>query len=319
MHQSLIDSIKVHVDDLSEAEKGLKLVGWCGSNELKIKDVRLHSDLGATGSVDFPQKRKDVAESYKSKDFLKSGFEIVFDPDKIEGETKIQALVHDWTDILSLGLLEEKISPKKQQFELDFKKNLTPNAIIVDNFYENPDQVRDFALRQKFLKHEDYHKGQRTEEKFLSEGIKEEFERLLGKKITRWDYGVNGIFQFCTSEDPLVYHTDGQDYAAAIFLTPNAPPECGTNLFRSKINKLQGAPTEKDAERLNRSTEDLFNEIFKTGFYDKTNLELVDKIGNIYNRLAIWNGQLIHSASEYFGNNKTNSRLFQLFFFDIEK
>jgi hypothetical protein len=46
--------------------------------------------------------------------------------------------------------------------------------------------------------------------------------------------------------------------------------------------------------------------------------ELVDKIGNVYNRLVIFDAKLIRSASCYFGNNDNNCRLFQMFFFDLE-
>ena len=56
--------------------------------------------------------------------------------------------------------------------------------MVIDDFYENPDEVRDFALSCKFAPHLQYHKGQRTEEKFIPNGIKEKFEKLvLGKEI----------------------------------------------------------------------------------------------------------------------------------------
>ena len=117
--------------------------------------------------------------------------------------------------------------------------------------------------------------------------------------------------------DPIVYHIDGQTHAAVEYLTPDAPPQWGTSFFRSKINKLQKAPTDADADKHKKHKDELFNEIFKTGFYDKTNLELVDVVGNIYNRLVIWDATMIHAASEYFGTARTNSRLFHMFFFDM--
>ena len=47
--------------------------------------------------------------------------------------------------------------------------------------------------------------------------------------------------------------------------------------------------------------------------------EKVDEVGNVYNRLVLWDAQLIHAASEYFGDNPENSRLFHLFFFNIDR
>lgn len=45
-------------------------------------------------------------------------------------------------------------------------------------------------------------------------------------------------------------------------------------------------------------------------------METFDSIGNVYNRLVIFNAQYIHGVTEYFGEDINNSRLFQLFFFN---
>ena len=58
--------------------------------------------------------------------------------------------------------------------------------------------------------------------------------------------------------------------------------------------------------------------VFKNGYLDPTEFDVVDVVGNIYNRIVIFNAKFIHSASCYFGTNIDNGRLFQLFFFDIQ-
>ena len=58
--------------------------------------------------------------------------------------------------------------------------------------------------------------------------------------------------------------------------------------------------------------------MFRNGFLDSTEFDLVDTIGNVYNRLILFDAQIIHAAATYFGTTKENSRLFQLFFFDLE-
>ena len=103
-----------------------------------------------------------------------------------------------------------------------------------------------------------------------------------------------------------------------IYLTKDAPPSCGTTFFKSRRTGLRSAPTQKDCERLGKNEQDLSFEIFKNNFYDKTDLEEVDVVGNVYNRLVIWNAKLIHAASEYFGDKKENYRLFHMFFFDVK-
>jgi hypothetical protein len=180
----------------------------------------------------------------------------------------------------------------------------------VDNFYEDPLAVRQFALQQ------DYHHGgigrgyigRRTFKQFLFPGLKERFEEIMGIKITKWEeHDMNGRFQTAYAGEPLVYHCDDQLWAAAIYLTPDAPPESGTTLWRHKKNKMRHK-TEMHSGPGGYP--------FDKGFLDKTPFEPVDVIGNVFNRLVIWDAGSIHSASQYFGTKNEDSRLFQIFFFD---
>jgi glycosyltransferase involved in cell wall biosynthesis len=182
-----------------------------------------------------------------------------------------------------------------------------PRLWIIDNFYEDPYAVREFALNQEFEENLDYYKGNRSKNQFIVPGTKEAFEKIIGKKITNWTetHGMCGRFQYCTAQDDLVYHCDGQTLAGMIYLTPDAPHSCGTSLF---AHKRTGLRNENDFDDV-----DVFGE---TGFYDRTKFELVDTAGNVFNRLVLFDAKCIHSANEYFGTNKNNSRLFHLFFFD---
>lgn len=178
-------------------------------------------------------------------------------------------------------------------------------VFVVDNFYENPHAVREFALSQEFIADERYFKGKRTAQRYFLPGIKKTFEEIIGQKITKWDeYGANGVFQSCTAEDLIVYHTDHQQWAGMVYLTPDAPFETGTSLYAHKQTRIR-----HQSEMNNYSC-------FDGGFYDKTKFELVDNIGNVFNRLVIFNGKCIHAPSQYFGKTLEDSRLFHMFFFD---
>jgi hypothetical protein len=59
--------------------------------------------------------------------------------------------------------------------------------------------------------------------------------------------------------------------------------------------------------------------VFNSGYYDSTQFDEVDVVGNVYNRIVLFNAKLIHAAPVYFGTNVENGRLFQLFFFDLEQ
>lgn len=192
---------------------------------------------------------------------------------------------------------------KDETFEVNqtFKKRI----FVVDNFYKNPDKVREMALNTSYSADLRWYKGRRSEQQFLFNGLKETFEKIIGEKITVWEeHSMNGRFQFCTPEDQLVYHHDAQNWAAVLYLNPEAPYQTGTNFYASKNDNCrhEGDPGIENA--------------FVGGFFDKTKFTLVDTIGNVYNRLVIFDSKLIHSAAEYFGTELNNSRLFQIFFFD---
>jgi len=183
--------------------------------------------------------------------------------------------------------------------------NDKPAIVVVDNFLDDPGSVRHTALGQMFFPSDGY-KGKRTREQFLQDAYKDAFEKFLNIKIGAWGvHEMNGTFQVCTPQDPIVYHCDGQTHAGIIFLTPDAPPQAGTTLYRSRKSK---------ARRFNEDPG-----MFVGGFYDPTLWETVDVIGNVYNRLVLWQGDLVHSASCYFGQSVDDCRLFQMFFFDEAK
>lgn len=175
---------------------------------------------------------------------------------------------------------------------------------IVDDFYEDPMLVRQFAMQLEFKEDLRYYKGKRTEP-YRTPQMKQKIEEILGEKIVRWDYhGMNGVFQYCTPQDALVYHWDEQTWAGMIYLTPDAPYQSGTSLFAHKETKARCA-TDPGADRA-----------FTGGFYDRSKFDLVDTAGNIFNRLVIFDARCIHAANEYFGQTIEDSRLFHLFFFD---
>ena len=185
--------------------------------------------------------------------------------------------------------------------------NRQPNKTVwvVDNFYSDPYAVREYALKQEFKPEIEYFKGSRTIEQYFVPGTKEAFERIMGIKIREWEsHGMCGRFQYCTAQDSLVYHNDGQTWAAMIYLNPDAPYCTGTSLYASK----NGARRTSDPQ--------YSDEVYAGGFYDETKFELVDSIGNVFNRLFIFDAQNIHAASKYFGQTKEDSRLFHIFFFD---
>lgn len=223
------------------------------------------------------------------------------------------------------------VAEKDLSFSSPFSVNHTlfnkrnPHVLLVDNFYKDPDSVRALALEQEFQEDNRWYKGKRTKERFLWPYLKEEFERLLGAQIDGWLFQVaNGCFQITGFKDPLVYHSDAQNYAAAIYLTPDAPISAGTSFWKSKLHGCRRPPEHPleshkfaDVEACKKADGEIYNQY---NFVHPDNWELVDKVGAVYNRLAIWDAKLIHSASTYEGldgDDASKARLVQLFFFNI--
>jgi hypothetical protein len=183
-----------------------------------------------------------------------------------------------------------------------------PDVIVVDDFLADPDSVRRVALEQPFVKM--HCAGLRTERQFLHLApYRREFERLLGRAVTNWDDNdANGRFQCCLAGDAVPYHSDSQSRAGVLFLTPNAPIEAGLSLLRGRLSGLRRRSNDP---RLMALT-------FGDGAeFDRSRWEEVDRIGNVYNRLVLFDAHFAHGASSYFGSTLEDGRLFQNFFFNL--
>ena len=181
------------------------------------------------------------------------------------------------------------------------------NTLIVDNFFDNPDEIRKIALSRYYRyggKSNGGWKGERTFPfqnmgnicKCCQQEISSEFQteqNLLVKEsdkifdicvkhfdVNRQDITITSYFHITTkdTEDCLPYfsqdkfHSDSCVLAGVAYLTPNAPPNAGTSIFYAEKNKM-------------------------------VNLE------NKYNRLVAYEAHRIHALSDTFGTTKENGRL----------
>lgn len=201
------------------------------------------------------------------------------------------------------------------------KKGQYCNLLIVDNFYNNPMETREFVLSQEFKVRGNY-PGQRTisyANEHLKQNIQKYIEPFAGK-ITQFpipspdgsdaDKIYNGAFQYTTSRDRSWVHTDHfNDWAAVLFLTPDAPVSGGTAFFKFE----DGSTCEDDIRHIQGSKPtDKFSQ-------DMTKWTKIDEVGNVFNRMVIFNSKRFHMSMDYFGSDKYDGRLFQVFFFSTEK
>ena len=316
MHETLSEKFIGNLDTVEVINGSLKITGWIVDRNFSgtaEKDIAAH--LSNSGSVleagVFLKERIDVLNHYNNSNrvYLNSGFEIML------------PLQTEDIDIVVKGAKVFSIPGKRFAYQdldsvIQLNSNAKPELIVVDNFYKDPDAVRAYALEQEFKANELYHKGSRTQKSYIPSWVKGEFSRLLNKQVTEF-VGATGVFQYCVAKDNVVFHYDTQEYAGMVYLTPNAPLQTGTQTFRSIHTGLFGAATDEDALRLGRSKETLDYLSFNgNNFYDRHNMELVDSVANVYNRLVIFNARSLHAATSYFGDTKENARLFHLYFFN---
>lgn len=201
--------------------------------------------------------------------------------------------------------------------------NLYP-VTVIENFLENPDAYREFALAQKYRNLTEI-----PDAKYVFPGTrsldlvdidKALHEKILKKLVTvfhnaeydnmRWAISTN--FQSVTEEyGDGVIHTDHNTiFAAVLYLTPNAPLNAGTSLFRPNSSfdeaKYQQALKDNDVRFKAGKI------VMDTGYHSM--FDEIVRINNVYNTLVIYEGRHYHAANRFFGKNLQDSRLTQVFF-----
>ena len=226
--------------------------------------------------------------------------------------------------ILELKDIEKEIERQNKYkffFEDLKKRNPSCGLIVIDNFYSNAIDTRNYILTQEFKVRGNY-PGQRTHS-FANQHLKDiiqEYVMPYGGKITDFPMPdetnqnnndiYNGAFQYTTSRDRSWVHIDGfNNWAGVLYMTPNAPISSGTGFYRF----YDGATCKQDMDILENKKEiDKFSQ-------DMTKWKIVDSVGNVFNRLILFNSNRFHMSQDYFGDSKENGRLFQVFFFSTER
>ena len=218
---------------------------------------------------------------------------------------------------------KEMYKQKKYKKLFEDLKTRKPSCglIVIDNFYENAYETRNYILTQEFMVRGNY-PGQRTIS-YANQHLKDIIQEYIlpfGGKITEFpmpdesnNYNnniYNGAFQYTTSRDRSWVHIDGfNNWAGVLYMTPNAPLSSGTAFYKFH----DGTTCEKDMEILdNKLDTDNCSQ-------DMTKWQLVDRVGNVFNRLILFDSKRFHMSMDYFGDSKENGRLFQVFFFSTER
>ena len=197
-------------------------------------------------------------------------------------------------------------------------------TVIVDNFFKDPLQVREFALGFNYrLSDNGIFSGVRTES---LNNTHQNFVRKVCNKI------LNCLSIHCIDyAADLYFHLTGKDFggngwvhsdgtgilghgpvlAAIVYLNPQCQDiSGGTNLY--KLADLNYSNTYVREMR----------QSFKNGVDDKELKELHNQsynetlnVGGIFNRLVVYDSKQSHAGAGYFGDTTETSRLTMLVFF----
>ena len=201
-------------------------------------------------------------------------------------------MFNEWKTVVEVPKSQDRLPqqmPAKQEFILPTTKvsneeTLTSNSamhrdvIVIDEFYENPDVVRQMALR--------------GDTRISLDDFKVFLEHIVGGKIVsmeqpKFESNIAENIWYVTGD------TKPNTYYANVFLTPNAPITTGITLYAS----------------IDTGKRTYIPEFHGNISYDMTRFNPIDKVGNVYNRLVVWNANLLHGPSCFFGSTKENGRL----------
>ena len=200
----------------------------------------------------------------------------------------------------------------------------TTRYIIVDEFYRNPDKIRNYALQATYANGVSsgwmgVHSVKRAP------GTRETLQRISAlisrDRVPNWEkidasykgqrQANCGGFASLTQRQLGAVHAHGckGDYVAIIYMSH--PGDCkdrkATMFFRHRSTGL---------ETLHPEDQQLNESLYKDRF-DYSKWQVIDALDMKYNRLVVFDACRFHGPSPGFGNTIANSRLIQVFNFTL--
>lgn len=195
--------------------------------------------------------------------------------------------------------------------------------IIVDDFYDNPMEVREGALGLDYPEHaEMVYSGRSSRQALMTPQLVSVISRLVAHPLVPSPNSANGHFRMSFADDvpDQDIHVDpGRDWAGLLYLS--LPEDCqgGTSFWRHKALGIEQMPDDPEeiARHGFKSFEDMRLTLVRNDGLDRSKWELTMAVPMRFNRLVLFRSWLWHSHTVNFGDRPENSRLTQLFFFNF--
>ena len=189
-------------------------------------------------------------------------------------------------------------------------KNTYFPTTIVDGFLDNPDALREFALKQDFYgDNTGRWPGTRTTTlSAISPVVYNQIcQKILALFFTAeqpYSYNIDSSFQLVNKNYNAGWvHKDTSIITAMLYLTPES--FCGTSLYLKKNISYDDStfiPDKIASYRLGTDNVNARNQ-------HNQNFEETINVKGLYNRLLIFDSNIYHAAQDFFGSSKKNSRL----------
>ncbi|GAA2767627.1 hypothetical protein GCM10010103_66690 [Streptomyces paradoxus] len=183
--------------------------------------------------------------------------------------------------------------------------------LVVDDFYDDPDAVREGALRLAYVRPEGVnYPGVAAEGPADVSATMARFSKLLGGIDLKYQRS-QGAFRITTADDMVLrtsmVHVDTPDFSAIVHLS-KAETE-GTYFYRHRELGIERvSPEDNVRPEVRRAIE--------RDTLDPNAWDIVYNVPMKYNRLLIFDGKYFHSGARRFtGANLADGRMTQNFFF----
>lgn len=202
--------------------------------------------------------------------------------------------------------------------------NIDPGIIIIDNFYDDPDKIRQLALDTEYFekgKSQDFSFGNApwpgimSKKSFIPEGLDLKISKVTNTRLQTNRTSDSGRFRISGINDTFTQYLhsdgivdDGKGYAGVVYLNTieQSKDMPGTVFYEHKETGNQICHNKEQLINIVKNNE--YNDLK----YWKEHLTIPMK----YNRMILYRKYYFHGIGKLFGDTKENSRLVQVFFWE---
>ena len=200
---------------------------------------------------------------------------------------------------------------------------MIPQILVIDDFHDNPDIVRNVAVNAEYPEPESTYTypGKNSRDNYYPKELHAKFEYILKQKLE--PAPNNGYFRLSLEKDSFQQdiHVDPTwQYGAVCYM--NSPEQCideaGTSFWIHNKTNTQFLPHSQEASSIigfPNPKEFWWTTVYGEGL-DRSKWTRYFLSGMKYNRIVIFNANMFHSHNYNFGNCLENGRIVQLFFFN---